>query len=73
MRSLSLINYKSLITIGLHPGTVDTKLSRPYTKKFSNNVFTPKQAAQNIIRVLDNVSIEANGKILDYNGKVISY
>ena len=65
-------NYKDLITIGIHPGTVDTNLSKPFTKN-SKNIFTPNEAASKIIGVLNKIDGSSNGKILDYSGKTISY
>ena len=65
-------NYKNLITVGLHPGTVDTRLSKPYIK-FSKNILTPEIAAKNLVGVLNNIETKDNGKILDYKGSIVPY
>ena len=65
-------NYKNLISVGLHPGTVDTRLSKPYIK-FSKNILTPEIAAKNLVGVLNNIETKDNGKILDYKGDIVPY
>ena len=58
--------------MGLHPGTVDTRLSKPYIK-FSKNILTPEIAAKNLVGVLNNIETKDNGKILDYKGDIVPY
>lgn len=58
------------ICIGLHPGTVDTRLSRPYAKH-GLNVQTPADAARKLINVIDHVVPELSGCLLDNEGQVI--
>ena len=63
------IEYKrkksNLILVSLHPGTVSTNLSKPFIG--TKNVFTPDYAAKNIINVLNSISSEESGLLLDYN------
>ena len=65
-------NYNKLIIIGLHPGTVSTKLSKPYLRT-AKKVFDPDQSAKKLTEVIENLDYEATGKVFDYSGKVIPY
>ncbi len=63
---------KQAAIIGLHPGTVDTKLSKP----FQNNVpdgklFTPEQSAGYLLGVINRVSAEQSGQVFDWDGKTV--
>ena len=65
---------KSAVCVGLHPGTVRTKLS----KLFSNNVspesiVSPELAAINLLSVLNDLTVRDSGKIFAYDGSVIPY
>ena len=64
--------FKNIIITGLHPGTVDTKLSQP----FQNNVaegklFTPEYSAEKLLSVIDQISFEDSGKTFDWAGEII--
>ena len=65
-------NYSKLIIIGLHPGTVSTKLSKPYLKS-AKNVFSSEQSAKKLIKVIENLEYKSTGKIFDYSGKIVPY
>ena len=60
-----------LIFISLHPGTVFTNLSKPFVRK--KNILTSNNAAKNIINVLNKISIEESGLLMDYNKQIIPY
>ena len=71
--SLELIrNYNKLIIVGLHPGTVDTKLSRPFQKS-AKKIFKPEESAFKLSKVINNLEIKDTGKIFDYAGELIPY
>lgn len=62
------------LCVGLHPGTVDTNLSKP----FQGNVrpealFTPVKAARALLSVVDDLTIADTGKIFAWDGTVIPY
>ena len=60
--------------IGLHPGTVATALSRPFTARTpADRIFSPEAAADYLIRVVDNVTPENTGRILAWDGQQIDY
>ena len=58
------------VCIGLHPGTVDTRLSQP----FQNNVapgkllFSPSQSAAHLLRVIDQVNTVDSGRVFAWDG-----
>lgn len=63
---------KHAIVVGLHPGTVDSNLSKP----FQNNVpesqlFTADYSAQKLLAVLEQVSPADSGKCFAWDGQEI--
>jgi NAD(P)-dependent dehydrogenase (short-subunit alcohol dehydrogenase family) len=74
MRTLSIetqrINPQS-IGVVLHPGTVDTNLSKPFqgTKSVNN----PHETAQKLIGVMKSLSPKDNGSFFDHKGLRIEY
>ena len=65
---------KTLTVCGYHPGTVDTKLSRPFTKNYTKNkVFTVPQAVNYFMEVLETMKPEISGACLDWAGKKIEF
>ena len=65
-------NSESLI-IGLHPGTVDTNLSRPFTARLpAEKLFTPTQSVQKMLQVINNTDTTNNGHCLAYDGTEIT-
>ena len=64
--------FKETIIIGLHPGTVDTNLSEPFQKNVpEGKLFTPEYSAEKLLGVIDQVSSQDNGNLLDWAGKTI--
>lgn len=62
------------IVLGLHPGTVDSLLSKPFqTHTPSDKLFSPSLAAQQLLSVIDQVTIEDSGKIIAWDGSAIPY
>lgn len=64
--------FKNIIVAGLHPGTVDTNLS----KKFQGGVapeklFTPEYSTAKMIEVIMDLKPENSGRVLDYKGEII--
>ena len=64
---------KTAKLIGLHPGTVDTNLSKPFqggTPK--GKIFTPSQSINYLTKVIDSTTPQDTGKIFDWEGKEIT-
>ena len=60
------------IVVGLHPGTVDTGLSRPYSKGTSpQKIFSPETAAGHLVAVLDKVCQPDSGGVFAWDSKRI--
>ena len=60
------------IMVGLHPGTVDTDLSRPFQGAVpSGNLFTPRYAASCLIDVCDALRPEDTGGVFAWDGRRI--
>ncbi|MEM1050708.1 MAG: SDR family NAD(P)-dependent oxidoreductase [Pseudomonadota bacterium] len=60
------------VVLGLHPGTVDTDLSKPFQKGLPEGQLTqPDTAAENLISVLAQVGPEDSGRVFDFAGKAI--
>jgi len=65
--------YKENIIIGLHPGTVNSKLSKPFQNQVpADHLFTPEYAVSQMIKVIENLTPNASGKLIDYEGKEIA-
>lgn len=60
------------ICVGLHPGTVDTPLSRPFQANVTGGrLFTPEQSAEHLIQVVDQLDATQSGRVFDWNGREI--
>ena len=55
------------ICVALHPGTVDTKLSAPFSKA-GLNVRPPEVAARELLEVIEGLTPEDSGGFFDYAG-----
>jgi len=65
--------YKNIIVCGMHPGTVDSKLSKPYSGFVKHEIFAPSQSAAMLKKVIDELSLKHSGKIYDYTFQEIAY
>ena len=58
--------------IGLHPGTVDTQLSKPFQRNVSENkLFSPEFAASSMAEVIDNLADNESGSVFAFDGSKI--
>jgi NAD(P)-dependent dehydrogenase (short-subunit alcohol dehydrogenase family) len=64
--------HPQLICAGLHPGTVDTHLSRPFSRAVpEDKLFTPDYSASRLVGVIAGLAPPDSGKVFDWAGKVI--
>ena len=57
------------ICVGLHPGTVDTNLSKPYQAGVPHDkLLAPLQSARRLLGVLDGLTPEKSGRVYDWAG-----
>ncbi len=60
---------EQFIAVSLHPGTVDTGLSKPFQSNVpGDKLFTPDQSAAYLLDVIENLSPEHSGKAFDWAG-----
>ncbi|MFN3235329.1 MAG: SDR family NAD(P)-dependent oxidoreductase [Gammaproteobacteria bacterium] len=63
---------KEAIVVALHPGTVDSPLSKPFQKNVPlNKLFTPEFSATKLISVLETLSPKDSGKCFDWSGQEV--
>ena len=61
-----------LICVGLHPGTVETGLSRPFQRNVPGpKLFTPEFSALRLLAVIDGLRPEQSGSVLDWQGETV--
>ncbi|OUU80723.1 MAG: hypothetical protein CBC38_00740 [Gammaproteobacteria bacterium TMED78] len=64
---------KCIISI-LHPGTVNSELSKPYQKNVpEGSLFEADYAARKLIKVIDNLNEDDSGLFYAWDGKLIDY
>ena len=63
---------KDAICVALHPGTVSTSLSSPFSAQ-GLNVHTPDQAALHLLSVIEALESSANGNFYDWRGQPIPW
>lgn len=60
------------IIVGLHPGTVNTNLSKPFQANVpAEQLFTPQYSANALLNVINSLSVEDSGFCFDWAGKKI--
>lgn len=60
------------LCVGLHPGTVDTGLSRPFQGGVPpGRLFTPAESAAHLLRVLDRLTPADSGGVFAWDGSKI--
>ncbi|MFN4226424.1 MAG: SDR family NAD(P)-dependent oxidoreductase [Hyphomonas sp.] len=60
------------ICVSLHPGTVDTALSKPFQANVpAERLFTPEEAAAHLLAVIGGLTPEESGKCFDWAGKEV--
>ena len=66
--------FKQAAIIGLHPGTVDSKLSAPFKKNVAEGkLFTPEFSVSKLMNVIDMTGPEETGKLFAWDGQEIPY
>jgi len=60
------------IIVALHPGTVKSGLSAPFSKD-GLTVRAPEEAARDLLRVIDGLAPDDSGRFYDYAGKPVGW
>ena len=64
---------KHAVIIGLHPGTVDSQLSKPFQSNVpEKKLFTPEYSAKKMLEVLEKLAPKDTGKCFDWDGKEVA-
>lgn len=62
------------IVVALHPGTVDTALSRPFQGSVpAGRLFDPERAALQLLDVIEGLKVPDSGKLFDFQGEEILF
>jgi hypothetical protein len=62
------------VIAALHPGTVDTELSKPFSSRVvPEKLFTPDVSAAHLLRVIDGLSAADSGGFFAWDGSPIPY
>jgi NAD(P)-dependent dehydrogenase (short-subunit alcohol dehydrogenase family) len=63
---------KNAIIVGLHPGTVDTELSRPFHKNIPlTQLLTPHQSVESLLGVIESLTFDQSGRCFAWDGEEI--
>jgi len=66
--------FPNQIITGLHPGTVDTDLSKPFQSNVAEGkLFAPDFSAQQLLKVIDGLTSENSGNLFDWAGEQIRF
>ena len=66
-------SYPQLTLVALHPGTVDTALSEPFTRRLPDHheVFSPQTSCQRLCEVMTDLTPDQTGQHLAWDGSPI--
>jgi NAD(P)-dependent dehydrogenase (short-subunit alcohol dehydrogenase family) len=64
--------HKKAAVVGLHPGTVDSALSKPFQARVpEGKLFSPEFSAEALINVVENLQAKDTGKLFAWDGQEI--
>jgi len=62
------------VAVTLHPGTVDTQLSKPFQGSVPRgNLFSPQTSAEHLLKVIDGLKPDATGHLFAWDGQIIPF
>ena len=65
-------SHEQCVCLGLHPGTVDSSLSKPYLNSVQRDrLYSPEIAAVRLLEVIDGSQKVHSGELLSWDGTVI--
>jgi len=63
-----------MVIAGLHPGTVDTALSKPFQGNVAaDKLFTPEFSAAKMLDVIDGLTSKDSGGLFAWDGQKIPF
>ena len=63
---------KNAFCVAIHPGTVTSKLSKPFQKD-NLKIQSNEESAKNIVQVMTNLKINDSGLFFDWSGDIINW
>ena len=63
----------SCVAAAVHPGTVKTKLSEPFTSRTKYQLHTPDEAADHILKAICDLDKSDQGMFLDWQGEKVQW
>ena len=62
------------VCVTLHPGTVDTDMSKPFQSNVPNEkLFSPDVSARHLLGVINDLTPEQTGRLIAWDGRIIDY
>ena len=65
--------HKKSVCVALHPGTVHSALSAPFTSRVKHTVFTPSESAEHLVKVFEKLGTEDSGYLYAWDGSRIPF
>jgi NAD(P)-dependent dehydrogenase (short-subunit alcohol dehydrogenase family) len=66
------VKWPDACLLGLHPGTVDTRLSQPFQRGVApGKLFSPAQSAGYLLDVIDRATPAQSGQVLAWDGETV--
>ncbi|MER2493114.1 SDR family NAD(P)-dependent oxidoreductase [Catenovulum sediminis] len=66
--------YPSNIIVAVHPGTTDTKLSKPFQANIDKEkLYSAQLTAQRLTKVIQGLTVEDSGRLLHWDATAINY
>lgn len=66
---LALFFFTQVVCVSLHPGTVNTNLSRPYHKNVPpNKLFSPEHSVNCLMNIIDTLHMDKTGRAYSWDG-----
>jgi len=60
--------------LALHPGTTDTRLSRPFQRNVQpERLYTPQRTATRLLKVIEQATPAQSGSFLNWDGSEIPW
>lgn len=64
--------FPQAVVVGLHPGTVDTNLSKPFQRRVpADQLFTTTHSVNQLLQVVDRLTPADTGRCFAWDGQVI--
>ncbi len=68
------VSHRNVAVLALHPGTVESRLSRPFVSEtYNKRVLTPQESVAYLLGVMKGLSPADSGSFYDWRGEVIPW